>query len=54
MCATKRLEEPHDPREAECGKKEFAECYEHVYCVTTQRRRLSASEPPNRPFVVRA
>jgi hypothetical protein len=43
----------HDPQEAECRKKEFVECYEHIHCVTTLRRRLSASEPPSRPFVVR-
>jgi hypothetical protein len=67
MYATKRLEEPHgpepsaraialdhDPREAECGKKEFAERHVYLYCVTTLRRRMSASEPPSRPFVVRA
>jgi hypothetical protein len=70
MYATKRLEEPrdpgpsvrtsarpafcHDPREAECWRKEFAERYVHISCVTTVRRRVSASEPPSRPFVVRA
>jgi hypothetical protein len=45
----------HDPREgeAECERKEFAERYVHISCVTTVRRRLPASEPPSRPFVVR-
>jgi hypothetical protein len=51
MCARPALD--HDPREAECGKKEFAERYVHISCVTTLRRRMSASELPSRPFVVR-
>jgi hypothetical protein len=36
------------------GRKEFAERYVHISCVTTVRRRVAASEPPIRPFVVRA
>jgi len=42
----------HYPREAEGGRKEFAERYVHISCVTTVRRRVSASKPPSRPFFV--